>query len=68
MTTNIFIVQITNMQDDRFYKLLGVYTSKELADAAGLEACEMWDEGRMHHTVTMLPLDDMINGVHKSEL
>lgn len=68
-TVNIFVVQIINMDSNWPYKLVGVYSSKELADAAGLEACEMWEEdGRMNHTVTILALDDIINGVHKSEL
>ena len=68
-TVNIFVVQIINMDSNWPYKLVGVYSSKELADAAGIRACEMWEEdGRMTHTVTILALDDLINGVDRYEL
>jgi|TARA_B110000211_G_C13933948_1_gene488457 hypothetical protein len=65
-TVNIFIVQVRNIVTDNQYKIVGVYTTKEKADAAGLEACEMWEEGRMHHTVTILPLDGYIAGLEKN--
>jgi|TARA_R110002153_G_scaffold58372_3_gene160067 hypothetical protein len=65
-TVNIFIVQVRNIVTDNQYKIVGVYTTKEKADAAGFEACEMWEEGRMHHTVTILPLDGYIAGLEKN--
>ena len=65
-TVNIFIVQVRNIDTNNQYKIVGVYTTKEKADAAGLEACEMWEEGRMHHTVTILPLDGYIAGLEKN--
>tara|TARA_Y100000389_G_scaffold46835_1_gene41859 strand:- start:2853 stop:3059 length:207 start_codon:yes stop_codon:yes gene_type:complete len=65
-TVNMFIVQVTNLVTDNPYKIVGVYTTKEKADVAGLEACEMWEEGRMHHTVTILPLDGYIAEIDKS--
>ena len=65
-TVNMFIVQVTNLVTDNPYKIVRVYTTKEKADVAGLEACEMWEEGRMHHTVTILPLDGYIAEIDKS--
>ena len=67
-TTQIYVVQVRNMDTDAPYRIVGAYSTKELADAAGEAACEIWEEGRMHHTVHILALDDMINGVHRSEL
>lgn len=42
-TVNIFVVQIINMDSNWPYKLVGVYSSKELADAAGIR-----EIGRAH--------------------
>ena len=33
-TVNMFIVQVTNLVTDNPYKIVGVYTTKEKADAA----------------------------------
>lgn len=44
------------------YKLVGVYSSKEKADAAGKEAIELLENG--HYTVTIKALDDIIDGLN----
>jgi hypothetical protein len=67
-TTQVYVVQVRNMDTEAPYRIVGAYSTKELADAAGEAACELWEEGRMHHTVHIFALDDMINGVHRSEL
>ena len=66
MTTNLYIVQMTRLLSEDPYKLVGAYSSKEKADEAGNAAIEMLENG--HFTVTIMALDDIINGVHKSEL
>jgi len=53
---NIFIVHMTNLETSEPYKYVGLYSTKEKADKAGQEACEMYDE-RMHYTVTLDVLD-----------
>ena len=53
---NIFIVHMTNLDTDEPYKYVGLYSSKEKADEAGKNACEMYDE-RMHYTVTLDVID-----------
>ena len=58
-TVNIYVVQMRNLNTDRPYELVGVYSTKKLADTAGKEACEMY-EGKMHYTIHILPLDDEI--------
>jgi len=67
-TTNIYIVHTYNKNTVGRDKFLGVYSSKELADTAAKEYCETWGEDTLHYTVTISALDDIINGVHKSEL
>ncbi len=67
MTTNIFIVQLIPIQSETPHKLVGVYSTRELADTAAEEAMEFYDTDRMQSIITILPLDDIINGVHKSE-
>lgn len=54
--TNFFIVHMTNLETSEPYKYVGLYSTKEKADEAGQEACEMYDE-RMHYTVTLDVLD-----------
>ena len=65
-TTNIYVVHIYNKNNNSSVnKFLGVYSSKELADAAGKEHCETWGDGNLHHTVALSALDDIINGEQK---
>jgi len=57
---NIYIVHLIKRDvPSSFYNLVGVYSSKELADAAGLEACELRPNSQ--HTVTIKALDDIID-------
>ena len=66
-TTNVYIVHTYNKGHPEQNRFHGVYSSKELADAAGKDYCETWGEN-LHHTVAIKALDDIINGVHRSEL
>ena len=60
---NIYIVHLIKRDlPSSFYNLVGVYSSKELADAAGLDACEMYGRINSQHTVTIKALDDIIDG------
>ena len=60
MTQPIYIVHLIHRNEpSSFYNLVGVYSSKELADAAGLEACELRPNSQ--HTVTIKALDDIID-------
>jgi len=62
-TTNIYVVHTYNKNNNSsINKFLGVYSNKELADAAGKEHCETWGDGILHHTVIISALDDIING------
>lgn len=56
-TPNFFIVHITNLKTSEAYKYVGIYSTKEKADEAGKKACELFDEDRMHYTVTLDILD-----------
>lgn len=56
---NIYIVHLVDSINNTFYHLVGVYSSKEKADAAGKEACEL--RLNSHHTVTIKALDDIID-------
>lgn len=58
---NIYIVHLIN-RDNTAYSLVGVYSNKELADSAGLEACELRPNSQ--HTVTIKALDDKIDGLN----
>ena len=62
MTQNIYIVQMTKLLTNEPYKLVGVYSSKEKADAAGKEAVEFLEKS--HYTVTIKALDDIIDGLN----
>ncbi|MDA9993115.1 hypothetical protein N9E09_00430 [bacterium] len=65
-TTNIYVVHTYNKNNNSSVnKFLGVYSSKELADVAGKEQCEIWGDGNLHYTVTLSALDDIINGEQK---
>ena len=59
---NIYIVHLSNRDTGTSYNLVGVYSNKELADAAGFEACEMRPNSQ--HTVTIKALDDIIDGLN----
>jgi len=67
-TTNIFVVQLIPIQSETPHKLVGVYSTRELADAASERALEFYDTDRMQSTITILALDDLINGVDRYEL
>lgn len=58
---NIYIVHLIN-RNNYAHKLVGVYSSKERADTAGLEACEL--QPNSQHTVTIKALDDIIDGLN----
>jgi len=66
-TTNVYIVHTYNKGHPEQNRFHGVYSSKELADAAGKDYCETWGDN-LHYTVIISALDDIINGVHISEL
>jgi hypothetical protein len=59
---NIYIVHLIHRDTNVAYNLVGVYSSKERADAAGLEACELRPSSQ--HTVTIKALDDIIDGLN----
>jgi hypothetical protein len=59
---NIFIVHLINRDTNTAYKLVGVYSSKERADSAGKEACELYTNSQ--YTVTIKALDDIIDGLN----
>ena len=64
--TNVYVVQLhamalTKVTPPRF---VGVYSTKELADAAGEAALEMYEPDRMSHSVIIAPLDDWVH--HKA--
>lgn len=64
--TNVYVVQLhamslTKVAPPRF---VGVYSTKELADAAGEAALEMYEPNRMSHSVIIAPLDDWVH--HKA--
>jgi len=67
-TVNIFVVQLIPVQSETPHKLVGVYSTRELADAASERALELYDTDRMQSTITILALDDLINGVDRYEL
>jgi hypothetical protein len=61
--TNVYVVQLhamslTTAGPPRF---VGVYSTKELADAAGEAALEMYEPSRMSHSVIIAPLDDWVH-------
>lgn len=56
---NIYIVHLIKRDTDTFYNFVGVYSSKERADAAGEAAQEM--QPNSNYTVTIKALDDIID-------
>lgn len=68
-TTCIYVVHTYNKLVEGYYhKYHGVYSSKELADAAGKDYCETWGSDTYHYTVTISALDDIINGEPRNSL
>lgn len=58
--TNIYITTLYKYNSE-YSNIVGVYSSKELADAAGREALEMWQPDIGSFTVIIKALDDIIN-------
>jgi hypothetical protein len=58
--TNIYVVHIHAQCDQRPPRFVGVYSNKTLADAAGETALELYEPGKMSHSVTIAPLDDWV--------
>lgn len=56
---NIFIVHLEKKDTTCLFDLVGVYSSKELADLAGSTAVEMYSNS--YYTVTIRALDDIID-------
>lgn len=57
---NIFVVhRKTTTETNGPFQLVGVYSSKEKADEAGVAACEFMDKPR--YVITILPLDGIID-------
>lgn len=61
--TNVYVVQLhaMSMSTASPPRFVGVYSTKELADAAGEAALEMYEPGRMSHSVVIAPLDDWVH-------
>ena len=61
--TNVYVVQLHAMSLNKVAapRFVGVYSTKELADAAGEAALEMYDPNRMSHSVIIAPLDDWVH-------
>ena len=60
MTTSIYVVEKQNKQS-QYRKLVGVYTSKELADEAGANKFEFDDPDNWQVQITILPLNDKMS-------
>ena len=60
--TNVYVVQLHAMSLNKVAapRFVGVYSTKELADAAGAAALEMYEPDRMSHSVIIAPLDDWV--------
>ena len=59
MTTSIYVVEKQNLKTD-YRQLVGVYDSRELADAGGEESLEMNDPDNWNITVTIVPLNNKL--------
>ena len=61
--TNVYVVQLhaMSMTTNGPPRFVGVYSTKELADAAGEAALEIYEPGRMTHSVIIAPLDDWVH-------
>ena len=56
---NVYVVHLEKKESACLFDLVGVYSSKELADQAGAAAVEMYSNS--YHTVTIKALDDIID-------
>jgi|TARA_R110000850_G_scaffold65293_1_gene146131 hypothetical protein len=56
MTQSLYVVEKQNLKTD-YRQLVGVYDSRELADAGGEESLEMNDPDNWNITVTIVPLN-----------
>lgn len=56
---NIYTVHLIKQDTNTAYNLVGVYSNKERADAAGEAACEI--RPNSNYTVTIKALDDIID-------
>tara|TARA_R110000851_G_scaffold23304_3_gene68330 strand:- start:154 stop:336 length:183 start_codon:yes stop_codon:yes gene_type:complete len=56
MTQSMYVVEKQNLKTD-YRQLVGVYDSRELADAGGEESLEMNDPDNWNITVTIVPLN-----------
>ena len=60
--TNVYVVQLHSMSVTASpTRFVGVYSNKELADAAGEAALEIYEPGQMTHSVIIAPLDDWVH-------
>jgi len=66
MTTNICILHVydktIHYPEPNVYKFIGVYSTKELADAKAIDYKDTWGD-QWQHIVTIKALDDYIEGV-----
>ena len=56
MTQSMYVVEKQNLKTD-YRQLVGVYNSRELADAGGEESLEMNDPSNWNITITIVPLN-----------
>ena len=59
MTQSMYVVEKQNLKTD-YRQLVGVYDSRELADAGGEESLEMNDPDNWNITVTIVPLNNKL--------
>lgn len=66
MTTSIYILHVydktIHYPKTSVYKFIGVYSTKELADAKANDYRDTWGD-QWQDTITIKPLDDYIEGV-----
>jgi len=56
MTQSMFVVERKNLKTD-YTQLVGVYNSRELADAGGEESMEYAEPADWNITITIVPLN-----------
>ena len=59
MTQSMFVVEKQNLKTD-YRQLVGVYDSRELADAGGEESMEYAEPADWNITVTIVPLNNKL--------
>jgi len=59
MTQSMYVVEKQNLKTD-YRQLVGVYDSRDLADAGGEESLEMNDPNNWNITVTIVPLNNKL--------